>query len=343
MNQQEIDRISAFIKEVNQLPDEILTSDEADAFIDENLNQEYTQKVYDNQKQLFGKVQDVKIRLLAYFRAISGETSAYIELIGEITFKTKGYILNTIHLKNNEAWIEDKTKLLNILKMAKAEFEEKKRIAEYNPENSLKSYFKTKEARGIALTAFLSLITTLIVGIATKDIWWSKLFPTSNLQKNFTIIDSNEKIKYLDSTSAAIAVDATKSPPPHTKDSIIHEPLDLQNYISYIQYTNILSPYIQKNVITMARQFLYLSHSNLQNSQITIFYVASARNGIPFSSISEARTVRDLLKSNGIPVRQEIFENQDEVEAIATHKRDDNTLALVVGIPSDTSAVVTSK
>ena len=119
MNQQEIDRISAFIKEVNQLPDEILTSDEADAFIDENLNQEYTQKVYDNQKQLFGKVQDVKIRLLAYFRAISGETSAYIELIGEITFKTKGYILNTIHLKNNEAWIEDKTKLLNILKMAK--------------------------------------------------------------------------------------------------------------------------------------------------------------------------------------------------------------------------------
>ena len=72
-----------------------------------------------------------------------------------------------INYKNNEAWIDDKTKLLNLLKMAKTEFEEKTRISKQNPENSILNYLKTKEAKGIILAAILAAIT----GFITKDFW----------------------------------------------------------------------------------------------------------------------------------------------------------------------------
>lgn len=185
MNKNEILKIESFIDEVSKLPEVLLTPEDARAFTSDGKSEIEGEKVYKKQELLFKKVQDIKIRLIAYFRAIIGENSVYLGLLSEITFKPQNFVYNTVHFENNRAWLDDKNKLLNLLKLAKTEFEEKIRIAKQNPENSIIHYFKTKEAKGIILTALLAIFT----GILTKDIWFDKLFSQPQINKPVVIRD----------------------------------------------------------------------------------------------------------------------------------------------------------
>jgi hypothetical protein len=112
---------------------------------------------------LFQKVQGIKIRLIAYFRAIYGESSTYLNQINEITFKTKKYEVNTSHFENNKAWIEDKRKLLSILKMAEIEFKEKKRIKDQN------RFINSNKAKIVILTSLLTLTIGIILHFVNED------------------------------------------------------------------------------------------------------------------------------------------------------------------------------
>jgi hypothetical protein len=181
MNKNEIQKIISFIGEVEKLPDVLLTDKDTSAFIADDATEEDKQKVYLKETELFEKVRNLKIRLIAYFRAVQGENSTYIDLLGGITFKTKGFVVNTIHFENNKAWSGDKSKLLNLLKMARTEFEEKARIASQSPDNSFLHFLKTKEAKAIILTALLAILT----GVLTKDIWSDKLFHEPTEDKTY--------------------------------------------------------------------------------------------------------------------------------------------------------------
>jgi len=195
MNKKEIKKILAFTEEVKLLPDELLTEEDIALFLSESEKETNRKIIYEKENNLFEKVKDLKIRLLAYFRVVTGEESTYIDILLKITFQPKGCVYNTIHFQNNKAWIQDKIALLNLLKMAKSEFEEKIRFRKQNPENSLHHFLKSKETKAILLGALLAFLTAII----TKDIWWNKLFskkPDSKkneMIQSDTIVSSNKQ------------------------------------------------------------------------------------------------------------------------------------------------------
>jgi hypothetical protein len=67
-------------------------------------------------------------QILAFLRANLDrkENVDYFENFGRITFRPKqGLIYNTFYYLNNEAWKDDKTRLINLLDLLKSEFKER--------------------------------------------------------------------------------------------------------------------------------------------------------------------------------------------------------------------------
>lgn len=171
MNKNEIKKIISFTKDVYELPDMLFPDS------DFSNDRAKTGPEFGPEKhvRLFNRVDDMKIRLLAYFKVVKGESSTYVDSLKAITFKPASFHYANDKLESNKAWYDDKINLLNLLKMAKIEFEEMARIADENPENSFWCYFKTKQAKG----AVFATVLTIIAGIATKDIWFDRFFSTA--------------------------------------------------------------------------------------------------------------------------------------------------------------------
>jgi hypothetical protein len=284
MNKNEIQKIHSFINEVINPPDEILTSDDIKTFIAATSNEYDRKRIYTKEDQLFENVRDLKIRLIAYFRAVNGENSTYVELLGDITFRPKLFIFNTIHFKNNKAWLDDKITLLNLLKMAKTEFEEIARITKQNPESSFIHYFKTKEAKGIFLTAILAIV----IGIVTKDIWVDKFFPKLNsiktvMSKADSLVSADKKT-VVDKAAKEVFTNYSQTIKSLEKDYI---PINAMGYID--EYLKKEIPNIEKRILNKSYINRFASNENLWKD-IDLEEVATlirARTIIRIKEISE--------------------------------------------------------
>ncbi|MCX2429906.1 hypothetical protein [Pedobacter sp. GR22-10] len=152
MNKKEVIRITSFLREVEELPNEILTEEEFNLYLS---GEEGRVLIENKQADLLNKVRNLKLRLLGYFRALDGDQAVYVDLLGTITFRPKDFIFNTGHYQNSQAWLNDKGKLINLLIMAKAEIEEKARIAKDSPENSIWALLKSKEVKILVFSTLL--------------------------------------------------------------------------------------------------------------------------------------------------------------------------------------------
>ncbi|HTI60904.1 hypothetical protein [Mucilaginibacter sp.] len=290
MNKHEISKIVSFINEVKQLPDEVVSPAIYRAFTSNNSTEHDRKLAYAEEKKLFKTVHEIQIRLLAYFRALPGDNSTYIDLIGEITFKPKHFVYDTIHFENNKAWLADKNALFNLLTMAKVEFEEKARMAKQSPENSFFSYFKTKEAKGIILSALLALIT----GIATKDLWWYKLFPDPHEIK--PIIS-----KTIDSVSADKKLVISKT----VKEVFT-------NYYHTIE--SLRAMYVPVSAEGHIQDYLAMETTNINSMILNKSYVHRFSTNERFWTDNDFREVAKLIKSRTI---DHIMEISKEVESEA--------------------------
>lgn len=193
MTKEDINKIIKFIEKTNNIPDELLSDDKRKlATLD---TKEILFKTLDEEVK---NANNLKLSIEGFFRAHSGDSSIYVKSIEDIIFEirynssmqffSKGDLEGTVigkHEYSNHHWLENKKNLLKTLEKAKIEFEEKLRIG--NQQNSIKSFFKSNQARGIVLTALLGLFA----GISSKDfiydkISWSKIgsaFP------NFEVVE----------------------------------------------------------------------------------------------------------------------------------------------------------
>ena len=286
MDKAEIQKINLFIKEVENLPDELLSSEDVSSFMRAETKSDQ-QKIYSKEQALFDKIKDIKIRMIAYFRAVTGVNSTYINLLGDITFMPKEGIYNTIHYRNNEAWLEDKNKLLNLLKMAESEFVEKVRITRQNSKKSKFSYIKSKEAKGIMFAALLTLIT----GFATKDIWIERLFGVNKEQKKeisteVTLIntDKNNVVK-----KATIEV--------------------FTNYYQTIE--NLETKYAPSSAIGHFDDYLAQEVLNIEKRINSKSYIQRfASNGSLWTD-KDINEVKELIRTRTIGRMQEIYEDME--------------------------------
>lgn len=175
MNKEETAKITSFLNEAERLPDELLTERE---FNDYMANEESESYVIDKLSKQFEYVGELKLRLFGYFRALGEDHIAYVAGLEEITFRPKNIQYNIGHFRNSEAWRTDKTKLINLLKMARVEFQEKERMGKGNPENSYLAFLKTNEFKGIILTAVIGIVVTL------GTYFLGKLFADNNFSKD---------------------------------------------------------------------------------------------------------------------------------------------------------------
>lgn len=286
MNKAEIDKIRSFKIEVENLPDELLSPEDISTFMRAESENE-KQTIYSKEQTLFENVKDLKIRLIAYLSAVTGEDSTYIDFLGNITFRPKEGIYNTIHYRNNEAWLEDKTKLLDLLKMAENEFIEKVRITQLNSNTSRFGFFKSKEAKGIMFAALL----TLISGFITKDIWIEKLFSKEVKQKkeispDLTLIntDKNNVIK-----KASLEV--------------------FTNYYRTIE--NLETKYASSSAFVHFDNYLSKEVSNIEKRINSKSYIQRFASNVNLWSDKDINDVNELIRNRTIIRMEEIYEDME--------------------------------
>lgn len=167
MTKADIIKINEFISEVTKITDELVTYEEQKILLASEITEDEKKIIHEIIKSRIHLIEDVKIRIEGFIRAVLSETSTYINEINKLIFYVKETTLTT--QISNDIWKENKNKLLNLLFKAKIEFEEKLRIGKQ--QNSIRSFFQTNQAKGIILTSFLGLI----VGITSKDLIFDKI------------------------------------------------------------------------------------------------------------------------------------------------------------------------
>lgn len=153
-----LNRIKEFKQEVENLPNEIYTNEEFSNYNNETSKDE-KDKIVDIQFNRLEETQKLKRKLLGFFAAHLEDNSNYYSLLGKITFRPKEGIWNSFHYRNNEAWLEDKKKLLILLELIENEFTEKMAL----PKSNTPSPFQEKD---IFSSALFWTILTISCGLA---------------------------------------------------------------------------------------------------------------------------------------------------------------------------------
>lgn len=187
MTKFEVDKIKSFIKEVSNINDELISYINLQKLNSNDTLNEDKLTIKDNLLLKIKSFNEIKIRIEGFLRAIIGESSTYVSDINKIHFIEDDDI--DIDKISNKLWKENKFKLLGILNIIQFEFEEKLRIGSH--ENSLKSFLKSNQARGIILTAILSLV----VGFLSKD-YISSFVGKTNWSKLGTAFPNFEVIEF---------------------------------------------------------------------------------------------------------------------------------------------------
>jgi hypothetical protein len=153
-----LNRIKEFKTDVKNLPDEIYSHQE---FLDhfKETSDERKSKIINLQHERLEQKEKLKRKLLGFFAANLDDDSNYYSLLGKITFRPKEGVYNSFHIRNNEAWLEDKKKLLILLELMENEFTEKLAATKTKPSISFQE--KDMFSSGLFWT-----ITTVLCGLA---------------------------------------------------------------------------------------------------------------------------------------------------------------------------------
>lgn len=147
-----LNRIKEFKNEVENLPNEIYTNEEFSIYNNETSIVE-KDKIVDIQSNRLNETQKLKSKILGFFAANLEDNSNYYTLLGKITFRPKEGKWNSFNIRNNEAWLDDKKKLLKLLELIENEFTEKINL----PKSSSPSSFQEKEI--FSSTLFWTILT----------------------------------------------------------------------------------------------------------------------------------------------------------------------------------------
>lgn len=158
MDKKTLNRIKEFKQEVENLPNEIYTQEEFSNYNNETSEEEKS-KIINFQQQRLEEKEKLKRKLLGFFAANLEDDSNYYSLLGKITFRPKEGLWNSFHYRNNEAWEEDKKKLLILLELMENEFTEKFILPKSKPATS----FQDKD---IFSSGLFWTILTILCGVS---------------------------------------------------------------------------------------------------------------------------------------------------------------------------------
>ena len=180
-----LNRIKEFKHEVENFPNEIYTNEEFSNYNNE-ISKDKKDKIVEIQFNRLEETQKLKRKILGFFAAHLEDNSNYYSLLGKITFRPKEGIWNSFHYRNNEAWLEDKKKLLILLELIENEFTEKMAL----PKSNRKSSFQEKDIFSAAL--FWTILTipcglAYFFGIYKAEYDKTKIENELNYQKTINI------------------------------------------------------------------------------------------------------------------------------------------------------------
>jgi hypothetical protein len=158
LEEKALKRITEFKQEIEKLPDEIYTQEEFSNYNNETSEEE-KKKIVKIQFDRLDEKEKIKRKLLGFFAAYLDDNSNYYSLLENITFRPKEGIWNSFHYRNNEAWKEDKKKLLILLELIENEFTEKLAQQKSKPKTAF-------QERDIFSSGIFWTILTVFCGVA---------------------------------------------------------------------------------------------------------------------------------------------------------------------------------
>ncbi len=185
-----LNKINEFKQEIENLPDEIYTEQEFSNYNSET-SKERKDKIVDVQFKRLEEAQKIKRKLLSFFALHLDDDSNYYTLLGKITFRPKEGIWNSFHYKNNEAWLEDKKKILILLELIENEFTYKLKL----PKSKKVNAFQEKDIFSSAL--FWTILTiscgfAYFLGLYKAEFDKTKIENELNQQKNINANQAKE-------------------------------------------------------------------------------------------------------------------------------------------------------
>lgn len=126
----ELTRVRELIKEVQELPKNLTQENEFENYTngDEQTQSEISgilSKRHENKNKILRNI-------FAFFKANTNNDSFYLDNFLKITFRPKEGIYNLFHIRNDEAWKNDRNSLILLLETYETELKEKYRTTNEN-------------------------------------------------------------------------------------------------------------------------------------------------------------------------------------------------------------------
>jgi len=155
LKKQVLDRLIELKKEVENLPKELLSEKNFEDFTSADSEEDkahvYNEisRIKEQKNKIFGKI-------LGFFSTHLDDNSIYYKQLNKLTFSPKEGIFNTTHYKNNEAWLNDREELINLLEILENELNEKMNLPKEKKDSIfLSGLFWTILPLAVALAYFL--------------------------------------------------------------------------------------------------------------------------------------------------------------------------------------------
>ncbi|MCG8902851.1 hypothetical protein G1K97_13535 [Tenacibaculum finnmarkense] len=188
MKKQVLDRLIELKEEVKNLPKELLSEKNFEDLTNSN-SEEDKAHVYNDISKIKEQKSKIFRKILGFFSTHLEDNSIYYQHLNKLTFSPKEGIFNTTHYKNNEAWLNDRKGLLNLLEILENELNEKMNL----PKEKKDSIFLS----GLFWT-ILPLAVALAYFLGSYKAEYDKSDLEKKLQENKTQVNEmNDKIEIL--------------------------------------------------------------------------------------------------------------------------------------------------
>ncbi|MGY3053773.1 hypothetical protein ACVWYG_001974 [Pedobacter sp. UYEF25] len=178
MERKALNRLIKLKEEAESLPKELVTEKNFDSIIDSN-SEEDKQHTYNEISNIREQKNKLIRKLIGFFNAHLEDDSIYYNHLNKLTFFPKEGIFNTIHYKNNEAWVQDRKGLINLIEILENELTEKMNLP--------------KDKKDIFSSGLFWTILTIAVTFAYSAGIYKAEFDKSNSEKELeqTQLDLN--------------------------------------------------------------------------------------------------------------------------------------------------------
>lgn len=196
MERKILDRLIELKKEVESLPEQLLTEKIFDDFTSTNVEEDkahvYNEisRIKEHKNKLFRKI-------IGFFNTHLENDSIYYKHLNELTFSPKEGIFNLIHYKNNEAWLNDKKGLINLLEILENELTEKMNLPKEQKDSIFTSgLFWTILTIAVTIAYFAgSYKAEFDKSDSEKELKQTKIELNSLKLKEETLINENDSLK----------------------------------------------------------------------------------------------------------------------------------------------------